>query len=186
VECGLRNAENVQRVKCGFILHEYTAFYTFAIFAIRILLVPGSVMLNNARNASMHFKARFRKRKCENWPYPTHDARSWPYQIHEPGPDPNPPMATALLVPHWRHRTVLYCRCGIRIFLYWPVKHWSSWHSGGNGSSAPIAGYCTKKLVLSPQNLGRSFAKALCPLITRRHNIRRLWSTYTNSYGIRC
>ena len=34
MECGLRNAENVQRVKCGFIPHEYSAFYTFAIFRI--------------------------------------------------------------------------------------------------------------------------------------------------------
>ena len=125
MECGLRNAENVQRVKCGFILHEYTAFYTFA---IRILLVPGSVMLNNARNASMHFKARFRKRKCENWPYPTHDARSWPYQIHEPGPDPNPPMATTLLVPHWRHRTVLYCRCHGVVFGYFYIDRLSTDH----------------------------------------------------------
>jgi len=40
------NAENVQQVKCGFIPHEYSAFYTFAIFripqyAFRILPVPG-------------------------------------------------------------------------------------------------------------------------------------------------
>ena len=34
MECGLRNAENVQRVKCGFIPHEYSAFYTFAIFCV--------------------------------------------------------------------------------------------------------------------------------------------------------
>ena len=145
MECGLRNAENVQRVKCGFILHEYTAFYTFA---IRILLVPGSVMLNNARNASMHFKARFRKRKCENWPYPTHDARSWPYQIHEPGPDPNPPMATALLVPHWRHRTVLYCRCHGFVFGYFYIDRLSTDHH----DTPAVTGRLHPLLDTSPKN----------------------------------
>jgi len=145
VECGLRNAENVQRVKCGFILHEYTAFYTFA---IRILLVPGSVMLNNARNASMHFKARFRKRKCENWRYPTHDARSWPYQIHKPGPDPNPPMATALLVPHWRHRTVLYCRCHGVVFRYFYIDRLSTDHH----DTPAVTGRLHPLLDTSPKN----------------------------------